>query len=307
MLRPAVFLDRDDTINRNADLPREAWGDHTTGDLLNPDYVRLLPGVADALRRLKDAGYAIVIITNQGGVARGGGTVDDIDAVNDEIRNQLEPANYDPASVEPKPLMPVLRSTLIDASYACPHHPTGGIPEFKREHAWRKPNCGMITSAAIELGLDIARSWMVGDKPRDLEAGMAAGIDESRCLRVGPSAEFAGLPEVVDRILAGEAAGKAPAPVPASRITLRANCTEIEPRPLADERTRETVLAAARGLAERTGVDLLEIAAADTHLEATLAVGRLPAMGFAAELRRVTNDWHRRRHDRSLWLEPDND
>lgn len=319
LLKPAVFLDRDDTINRNADLPREAWGNHKTGDLLNPEYAVLLPGAGEALAGLKAAGFLNVIITNQGGVARGGGTVDDIDRVNDAIRDLLEPADTGPKLSakeaarpgRPKPvppLPPVLRGTLIDAAYACPHHPTGGIPEFKCDHAWRKPNPGMVAAAVEELGLDLARSWMVGDKDRDLHSAMAAGVDESRCLRVGPGAPYRGLAEAAQVIIERHTKGPAAAaPIPASRITLRAHCTEERPRPLADERTRETVLAAASGLAERTGISLLEMETADTYVVATLAIGRIPAMGFASELRKITNDWHKRRHQEPLWLEPDRD
>ncbi|MEM9373840.1 MAG: hypothetical protein AAGA55_09365, partial [Planctomycetota bacterium] len=89
MLRPAVFLDRDDTVCRNGDLPDAAWGHRKAGDLLDPDYMRLLPGVRPALTRLRAQGFVIVIITNQGGIARGGGEISDIDACHDALREQL--------------------------------------------------------------------------------------------------------------------------------------------------------------------------------------------------------------------------
>ncbi|MEZ6318606.1 MAG: hypothetical protein R3B49_07630 [Phycisphaerales bacterium] len=90
--------------------------------------------------------------------------------------------------------------------------------------------------------------------------------------------------------------------MPASRVTLHADL-EVEPRPLADERVRETVIAVARSIAERTGVDLLEVSR-DGHVgDGGARRGRVAAMGFAAELQRATNDWHASRHRRPLWLD----
>lgn len=290
--RPAVFLDRDDTVNRNADLPEAAWRG-TPGDLLDPAYAELLPGVVGAIRRLKEAGYAVVVITNQGGVARGHGSLDDVEAVADRIRAQLD-AGESPHAPEP------IGHGLIDAIYSCPFHPGGTVGRFADEHEWRKPHPGMVLAAAAELGLDLSRSWMVGDKQRDLDAAINAGVPRERCLMVGPHADLPGLPDAVARIL--EPPKHAVRVVPASRVTLHADL-EVEPRPLADERVRETVIAVARSIAERTGVDLLEVSATDTSVTAVLSAGRVAAMGFAAELRRATNDWHAKRHRRPLWLD----
>lgn len=292
MIRPAVFLDRDDTVNRNADLPDAAWRG-TPGDLLDPAYAQLLPGVTAALRRVREAGYAIVVITNQGGVARGHGTPDDVEAVDDRIRAHLD------AGVPSRAPQPI-GHTLIDAFYACPFHPGGSVGRFADEHDWRKPRPGMFHAAAAELGLDLSRSWMVGDKDRDLDAAAGAGVPRERCLQVGPHADLAGLPDAVARIL--EPPRNSVRVVPASKVTLHADLA-TEPRPLADERVRETVIAVARSIAERTGVELLDVSATDTSVSATISAGRVAAMGFAAELRRSTNDWHAKRAGRTLWLD----
>lgn len=147
-MRPAVFLDRDDTLIRCNDIAAD-------GDLGDSDLVELLPGVAEGCRALKDAGFALIVITNQGGVARGKYGVDAVDRVNARINELL--------------------GGVIDAFRACPYHPRGVVPEYTREHPWRKPAPGMIHDAAESLGLDLSRSWLIGDAPRDCAAGRAAG------------------------------------------------------------------------------------------------------------------------------------
>lgn len=293
MPRPAVFLDRDDTLNRNADLPGHAWR-ATPGDLLDPEHVHLAEGVEPALRRLHAAGYALVVVTNQGGVARGHGRLADVDAVHDRLRAML------PVDPDDRAPPPIARS-LIDACYACPFHPVGADARFADEHDWRKPRPGMVAAACTELGLDPERSWMIGDKARDLDAAAAAGVPRHRCLLVGPEADLPDLAAAAARILAPP---PPPRVVPASRVTLHADLA-IEPRPLADARVRDTVLAVARSIAERTGVELLDLSSTDVSITATLAGSRVAAMGFAAELRRSTNDWHLKRRQRPLWLDRD--
>lgn len=313
-MRPAVFLDRDDTINRNCTLPKEAWTGVTPGDLLNADFVHPFDDAAEALLRLHAAGFAIVAVTNQGGIARAHGTTRDVEAVNDALRAALRT----PGTRAPIPQSP------IDAVYYCPFHPAGVDPRFADEHPWRKPGPGMVTVAARELGLDLARSWLIGDMPRDLDAAVNAGIPEHQTILVTTGKHTADdvdpalrpravdyLADAADRVLAARTAGLTPPArtIPATRVTLRATdtpdpTTQGLTDPLADRRTRDTVLAAARALAERTGVTLLEVEARPRELTATLAAGRIAAMGFAAELRRITNAWHAQTFGLHLWTEP---
>lgn len=291
MPRPAVFLDRDDTLCRNADLPDAAWADRTPGDLLDPDHVHAMPGVAPALERLRKAGFAIVVVTNQGGIARAHGTLADVEACHDTLRAQLP---LTPPDKAPHPIA----HTLIDACYAAPHHPSGTNTRFADDHPWRKPGPGMVLAAARELNLDLTRSWMVGDKQRDLDAAIAAGIAPARALRVGPDAPHPDLPAAADAILAAIAPKH---PVHAERVTLRA--TDPDRHPLREPRTRATVAAAARGLAERSGIALLDLTLTDDSITATLATHRLAALAFMNDLRRHTNRWHTRSQGAPLWPE----
>jgi histidinol-phosphate phosphatase family protein len=173
-LSPAVFVDRDDTILDTAVITRN---DPIPGDLYDPSRAVLIPGSADALARLKRAGFTLIVYTSQGGVARGSGTLRDCEAVNDAVRRLVADATG--------------QRGLISAFYFCPFHPKGTVPPFNREHTWRKPAPGMVTAAAAEFGLDLARSWAIGDKPRDCEAAVAAGIDPARAILVGSSGEKA--------------------------------------------------------------------------------------------------------------------
>ncbi len=135
---PAVFLDRDGTIMRDANYCRE------------PAQVEIFPGVGDALRRLREAGFKIVIVTNQSGLGRGYFSEADYGAVAAEVERQLGPG-------------------LIDATYFCPD-----LPDTSSLR--RKPAPGMILEAERDLGLDLTRSFMVGDKPIDVECGRNAGV-----------------------------------------------------------------------------------------------------------------------------------
>jgi len=313
MPRPAVFLDRDDTVCRNADLPDAAWAHRRPGDLLDPDHVHLLPGVRDALVRLRAHGYAIIIITNQGGIARGGGCIQDIDACHDALR-ELLPLDQGSHHAGPSPSPHPIAHTLIDACYSAPHHPTGTVARFSDEHPWRKPGPGMVQSAARELDLDLAASWMIGDKQRDLDSAVAAGIDPDHTIQItadgidtnpstmpplnSPGFVCPDLESAVDHI---DQTLTPKSPIPAERVTLRAANTEA----LSDRRTRDTVTAAARGIAERTGVRLLDLDIDNGSVTATIATHRLAAVAFLNELRRTTNAWHARTHNAPLFPERD--
>jgi histidinol-phosphate phosphatase family protein len=147
---PAIFLDRDGTLvpdDANAGVPAR---------------VSLVEGVAPSLRRLRDAGFRLVVATNQGGVARGRFSEVDVDAVHARLSELLDQQTG-------------LKRT-IERFYYCPFHPKGTIPEYTREHPWRKPKPGMLLQAAQDLELEIERSWLIGDSPRDVAAGRAAGL-----------------------------------------------------------------------------------------------------------------------------------
>ncbi len=179
-MRPAVFLDRDDTIIANREVT--AATAHP-GDLTEPALVRLLPGAGAALRRLADAGFVLVVVSNQGGVAMGVCTLEQVEAVNDRMRELL-----------------AREGVALAGVYYSPARPGGTVARFAGPDPWRKPAPGMILAAANELGLDLARSWMIGDAPRDVEAAVAAGIAPGRCIQIGR--DVPGLEAAAERVLA---------------------------------------------------------------------------------------------------------
>ena len=133
----AVFFDRDGTLMEEM------------GYCADPKLVRVFPGVADAIRSLRAAGFGIFVVTNQAGIGRGYFTEADYQAVQAEFLQQLGP-------------------DLIDATYFCPDHPD--TPSDRR-----KPAPGMLLEAAAQYGVDLAQSYMVGDKAIDVECGRRAG------------------------------------------------------------------------------------------------------------------------------------
>ncbi len=144
MAEPAVFLDRDGVLNRAIARNGRPFAPSRL------DEVELLPGVADACAALRRAGYVLVVVTNQPEISRGGIDPADLDAMNEWI---AEAAGVDHVRV-------------------CPH-------DDADECHCRKPRPGLILDAATELGLDLGRSWMVGDRWRDVAAGQGAGV---RCI-----------------------------------------------------------------------------------------------------------------------------
>ncbi|HUU23640.1 MAG TPA: D-glycero-beta-D-manno-heptose 1,7-bisphosphate 7-phosphatase [Phycisphaerae bacterium] len=152
MANKAVFLDRDNTLIEDP------------GYLSDPSAVKLLPGVELALKSLVQAGYKLAVVTNQSGIARGLLTEEALEKIHAEMRRQLSE-----------------KDAHLDAIYYCPHHPEGTIEGYAIESELRKPKPGMLLQAAKELDLDLSQSWMVGDSPRDIEAGQRAGC---RTIRV---------------------------------------------------------------------------------------------------------------------------
>lgn len=148
MKRPAVFLDRDNTLIAS------------DGYLGDPAKVVLIEGAAELIVKVRGLGYAVVVVSNQSGIGRGMFSESDTDAVNARLDELLRLAN---------------RDAIIDAHYYCPHHPQAPIARYRQECACRKPKPGMLFDAERDLNLDLSRSWMVGDAPRDIAAGAAAG------------------------------------------------------------------------------------------------------------------------------------
>lgn len=145
-MRGCVFLDRDGVLNEEVDY------------LHDPDRVVLVAGAAAAVEALGAAGLAVVVATNQAGIARGMYTERELAAVTARISELLAAAG-----------------ARLDATYFCPHHPDAGVGPYRRACRCRKPAPGMLEQAAAELGLDLAGSAMVGDKESDLAAARAAG------------------------------------------------------------------------------------------------------------------------------------
>ncbi len=148
MKRPAVFFDRDNTLIA------------CDGYLGDPEKVTLVAGAAEAIARTRALGFATVVVSNQSGVARGLFDEEAVRAVNARLDDLLVAEN--PAAV-------------IDRHEFCPYHPEAVLDDYRQDSDLRKPKPGMILAAAKAMALELSRSWLVGDAPRDIEAGHAAG------------------------------------------------------------------------------------------------------------------------------------
>lgn len=146
MRSKAIFLDKDGTLVE--DIPYN----------VDPELIRPTEGALEALQLLDSAGYQLIVVSNQSGVARGLFPEDALLPVERKLR-----AIFAEAGV-----------SLVDFYY-CPHHPQGSVPEYTIDCTCRKPKPGMLVQAAREHHVDLAASWMVGDILNDVEAGNAAG------------------------------------------------------------------------------------------------------------------------------------
>ncbi len=146
MSRRAIFLDRDGTLVHARHYPTR------------PDELLLFEGMADELVSLKGDGFALVMITNQSGIARGLFGVEALDRMHDHLQTHLTASG-----------------AALDRIYFCPHLPEGSVAEYAVDCACRKPRPGMLLQAARELDLELGRSWFVGDILDDVEAGNRAG------------------------------------------------------------------------------------------------------------------------------------
>ena len=217
MKRPAIFFDRDNTL---------IVGNDYLGD---PSEVKLVRGAAAAVARARRMGFATVIVSNQSGVARGLFDEAAVHAVNQRLEQLLAADDS---------------TAVIDRQEFCPFHPEGTVEAYRKESDLRKPKPGMILSAAEALALDLGRSWLVGDAPRDIEAGRAAGcrtiLFTDHTLAPSPAVEAesavapdftaGSLTEAMDII---EAHRESPIAVESSKSTLAQSAPAIDPPPLA--------------------------------------------------------------------------
>jgi D-glycero-D-manno-heptose 1,7-bisphosphate phosphatase len=171
-VRPAVFLDRDGTLIEEC------------GYLDKLEDIVLLAGTVDALGLLRDAGYALVLVTNQAGVARGFFDEAFVRAAHGHLAAMLATAGV-----------------VLDGYYYCPHHPDGVVAEYARVCRCRKPAPGMVERAARELDLDVERSFVVGDKWLDVELASNAGA-RGLLVRTGYGAGIEDTPQPLAKALA---------------------------------------------------------------------------------------------------------
>jgi len=149
--RPALFLDRDGVINRD------------TGYVFRPRDFEFLPGIFQSLRRWQVEGYRLVIVTNQSGIGRGLYRAQDFHELTEWMLARFS-----------------AEGIRIDGVYHCPHRPEEGC-------CCRKPQPGMLLKAAADLRLDLAGSWLFGDRLSDIEAASSAGIRQTVLLRAEPA------------------------------------------------------------------------------------------------------------------------
>lgn len=171
--RPAIFLDRDGTISKEINL------------LNKPEQLELIEGAAEAIRLINKSDYLAVIVTNQPVIARNLCSIEELEYIHATLETMLG-----------------REGAYVNAIYYCPHHPDKGYPEERPEYKidceCRKPKPGMLLQAARDWNIDIARSYMIGDTTRDLQAGINARVKESKMIETNkPNA----LLESVRRIL----------------------------------------------------------------------------------------------------------
>jgi D-glycero-D-manno-heptose 1,7-bisphosphate phosphatase len=149
----AVFIDRDGTISEEV------------GYINHVSRFRLFPYSAAALKQLHDNGYLAIVITNQAGVARGYFSEEMVQAIHQQMTMDLE-----------------ISGARLDAIYYCAHHPTVGEPPYQLDCDCRKPKPGLLLRAARDYNIDLANSWMVGDRYSDIELAANAGVKSALVL-----------------------------------------------------------------------------------------------------------------------------
>ncbi len=166
MVRRAVFIDRDGTLIRDKEY------------LADPDNIEWFPGVFGALKELEEAGFSLIVVTNQSGVARGYFDEETVQAVNSRFKADLAREGIN-----------------LTGLYYCPAHPEADQKKYRHNLHRRKPAPGMLKEGAREHKLDLPVSWMVGDKLSDVECGKRAGcrailVETGKATRVDEDTEY---------------------------------------------------------------------------------------------------------------------
>ena len=146
-MEKCVFLDRDGVLIKDV------------GYLKNPDDIILMPQTIEALKNLKKIGFLLIIVTNQAGVAKGFFTVDDLERVNKRLIKVYE-----------------TNDITIDDLYFCPHHENGIVEPYNIKCSCRKPDLGMVVKGVEKFGIDINKSFMIGDKDSDILLAKNSGL-----------------------------------------------------------------------------------------------------------------------------------
>ena len=150
----AVFLDRDGTINKSS------------GFITKPEQFELIPGAAEAIKKINKSGYLAIVVTNQPVIARGDCTFEELQLIHNKMETELGK-----------------EGAFIDGLYFCPHHTDKGFPgerpEYKCDCECRKPKAGLFLQAAKDFNIDLSQSYMIGDSENDVKAGINAGCKDS--------------------------------------------------------------------------------------------------------------------------------
>ena len=192
----AVFLDRDGVVNELVYFPDQG--------IIDSPFIagqfHLCPGVPEAIKKFQRAGYKVIIVSNQPGIAKGHMTLQDFRQISNMMKTQLWQEDV-----------------FLDGEYYCLHHPEAKIERYRADCACRKPKPGLILNAARDMDIDVAESWYIGDNLTDMQAGHNAGcrtllIGKMKCELcnlmynegVKPEAIKLNLLEAADYILKGE-------------------------------------------------------------------------------------------------------
>ena len=146
-MKKAIFLDRDGVINKEVNY------------LIRKKDIKIINGVPEALKELKDRGFMLIVISNQPSVARGWVTKEGIEEINNEINRRIK----EKSDIE------------IDKFYFCPHHPNATLKKFRKICKCRKPCPGMILQATKEFDINLEESWVIGDRISDIATGKEVG------------------------------------------------------------------------------------------------------------------------------------